>query len=176
MTINASDMLRKLGSGVTPAGATRAAGDASGEFARLLDSARRGELSSREPVTISPRVEVELSQDQLTRLADAADRARASGLKNALVLIDGQALTMDVAQRTITGVFDASRGQAAAIDGVVGASAPGEGTGSAAIPVPGGGLIGNSSLTALLEGLAQVSKSADETQRDQADTRGSNAA
>jgi hypothetical protein len=42
--------------------------------------------------------------------------------------------------------------------------------------VPGGGLIGNSSLTALLEGLAQVSKSADETQRDQADTRGSSAA
>jgi hypothetical protein len=176
MTIKASDMLRKLGSGVAPAGAARAVGDTQGDFARMLDSARRGELRSNQPVTISPRVEVELSQDQLTRLADAADRARASGLKNALVLIDGQALTLDVAQRTITGVFDASRGQAAGIDGVVGASAAGQSDGGVALPLPGGGLLGNTSLTALLESLTLASKAADATERDQTDSRGSSAA
>lgn len=89
-------------------------------FASLLDRARSGSLSSGLGVTIDEFAGIELSADQLARLADAADRAQAQGAQRALVLIDGQALTMDVALREVTGRADISGGRVlTGIDAVV---------------------------------------------------------
>mgnify|MGYP001252275133 CR=1 FL=1 len=77
----------------------------SASFASMLDRATRGELKSDLPVTVSPRAGVELSEQQLARLADAADRAHASGVSMAAVQIDGMTLTLDVLQRQVTGAL-----------------------------------------------------------------------
>ena len=115
-------LLKLLASGA--AALTRSAGrpapKAEGGFASLLDRARSGSLSSGLGVTVDELAGVELTPEQLARLADAADRAQAQGAQRALVLIDGQALTLDVAVREITGKADFSPGKVlTGIDAVV---------------------------------------------------------
>jgi hypothetical protein len=68
----------------------------------MLAKAKSGELSSGLPVVVAPGAGVQLSGEQLTKLASAADVAEASGASKALVAIDGRMLTMDVATREIT--------------------------------------------------------------------------
>jgi hypothetical protein len=89
-------------------------------FDALLRQARTGEISSHVPVRVARNAGITLSDEQLTRLAAAADRAESEGAARALVLIDGKALTMDVPTRTITGKVDASATRVlAGIDAVV---------------------------------------------------------
>lgn len=117
MTANASDLLRALGAGIRPAapdraaapGGVRAGGTSALEhaaFADLLAEARAGDVSSSLPVSIAPGAGIELTPEQLDRVAAAADRAEASGATRALVLIDGMSLRLDVGVRTITGAAD----------------------------------------------------------------------
>jgi hypothetical protein len=90
------------------------------DFASLLRQAREGEVSSGRPVTLARGAGVNLSADQLQRLAAAADRAEAEGATRALVMIDGQALRLDVTTREVTGAADLSRpGVMSGIDAVV---------------------------------------------------------
>jgi hypothetical protein len=96
------------------------AGPNAPSFDQLLRSARSGSLSSGLPVKLAPGASVELSQEQLTRLAQAADLAESRGVSRGVFLIDGMALTMDVPVRTITGRVDASpTGVLDGIDAVV---------------------------------------------------------
>lgn len=82
------------------AGSAAQAGEAS--FASLLAQAREGGVQSGMPVTIARDAGVQLSSEQLSRLASAADIAEAHGATRAVVAIDGKMLTLDVASRQIT--------------------------------------------------------------------------
>ncbi len=90
----------RAGSGA-PAGAP-----AETDFAALLEKAGKGEVESGLSVTVDEGAGVKLTDDQLARLAVAADRAEAQGATRALVLIDGMALRLDVGMRQVTGAAD----------------------------------------------------------------------
>jgi hypothetical protein len=110
------------------------------EFAALLQQARRGDLSSDLPVSISKNAQVKLTPEQLGRVAAATDRAEAQGGTRALVLIDGVALKVDVAARQVLEQVDLSSGLAlTGIDAFVTAPAGPEGgrPDPQAVPLPG---------------------------------------
>jgi hypothetical protein len=123
-------------------------------FAALLDKARDGQIHSGRDVTIAHNAGIELSHDQLQRLAAAADQAEAHGATRALVLIDGLALRIDVTMREVTGAVDLdTAGVFTDIDAVV--RAPGTGTDKADIEVPSPGtgqVLPNASLLKALSG------------------------
>lgn len=108
------NLLQKLGSGVRPAGTERPPrsllGAVGQSFAELLGKAADGQITSGLPVTVAKGAGVNLSAEQLVRIGSAADRAHAAGADRAVVLIDGAALKLDVATRTITGPADLSPG------------------------------------------------------------------
>ena len=155
MSASSVDLLRRLGRG-SALGASPASGSCSGrpdgvDFAALLEQARSGLTESAIPVTVDGQAKVELSDEQLARVGQAADRAQAEGLTTALVLIDGQALTLDVGARRITGKVDPARaGALARIDGVV--TAPGTGEAGAAGDAGAGGELTRGQLLGRLAG------------------------
>jgi hypothetical protein len=107
MTTDGTQLLRSLGSGirhgvdsVSALGPTRSGLDPSESFASLMQSVQAGTFSSGAPVGVASNSGIELSSRQLQRLAEAADRATASGANRAVVLIDGMALKLDVNQRS----------------------------------------------------------------------------
>ncbi len=127
------------------------AGDGA-EFRSLLERAQGGEVSSGLPVTIAPGAGVTLTQAQLTRLADAADRAEAQGASRALVLIDGMALRLDVGVREVTGAAEIKADTVlTGIDAVISVGPGGESPAAGPIPLPpvAGGTL-NPSLLELL--------------------------
>lgn len=119
MAADPVQLLRSL-SGVAPArpsldvaaGRDAVAGPA---FADLLAKAKSGTLASDRPVTIDPISDLTLSDEQSARLAAAADRLEAAGVRNALVVLDGKKLILDVHQRQVTPAQDANL-----IDGIDG--------------------------------------------------------
>lgn len=117
MNATSTDYLKRLGSGVRAEPVTRTAtlGAASGiehaDFASLLDQAQSGKLSSAQPISVATGAGVELSSSQLERLAAATDAAEAAGSQRLLALIDGQAVTIDVSSRTVTGGSDQLKGR-----------------------------------------------------------------
>ena len=130
---NAIDLLRTLGLGSRPVSSGAAAPVGGMSFSDLLSKATEGEFSTGLEVTLANGANVELSSEQLQRLAKVADSAEAQGASRVLVLMDGQALTMDVGVRQITGTADMN-GVVTGIDAVV--AAPGS-SASAAQPVVG---------------------------------------
>lgn len=103
--LGAGALLGLLGSGVRALTGKSAAAPAVGTatFDELLRRARESTTPSGAPVTIAGGSGVSLNEQQLQRLAAAADKAEAAGASRALVLIDGQALMLDVGVRTVTG-------------------------------------------------------------------------
>jgi hypothetical protein len=124
MGISSNDLLRTLGAGIRPAAESTVAGGPKliegQSFDQLLKLAKDGEMSSGVPIRIDARTGLKLTPQQSARLAKAADEAEAQGAARAVVLIDGQALTMDVATRTITGKVDTSKANTLAdVDAVI---------------------------------------------------------
>lgn len=162
----AVQMLRQLASGVRPVGAaaTTAAGAVQpGDFSALLKQAQAGELTSSTPVTVAPDAGVKLSEDQLAQVSLAADKAEAAGIRTAVVLLEGQAVMLDVGDRTITGPAQFGDGRVlTGVDGVINL-APGSaaGAGSASIlPLPAGSALQNPSLLDALAGAERSSEAA----------------
>jgi len=120
MTVNASDLLKKLGSTVGT-GAARSPIDRGGDaFAALLQRACAGDLQTERPVTIDRGVNLRLSPEELERVGRAADHAQAQGFAHAAVILDGKALVLDVEARRITGVVDGGKpGAFPGIEGIV---------------------------------------------------------
>lgn len=110
MSLQPADLLRRLASGVRPGGdapSTNAAPGApieSAGFSELLRAARAGELRSERPLSLAKGTEGKLSENQLDRLAVAADAAEASGSRRLLAVIDGNAVTIDIDSRTVHSV------------------------------------------------------------------------
>jgi len=142
MTIDAAQLLRRLGSGATPgvelpAAAARLAEGPS--FDGLLAKAQGGTLSSGVPVRVAREAGVEFTPEQFARLAEAADRAEAEGASRAVVLMDGGAFALDVGLRTITGRADLSSTRVlAGVDAVVTVAPVGGAGGSAVTSTPRG--------------------------------------
>ena len=118
MNAQGPDLLGALGSTVRRAGdaGANALGSAGATidsmgFGALLERARGGGLASGKPVAIDPSLGVELSREQLDRLAAAADRAQASGARRAAVVIEGRVYELDVASRKITGEIRPAAGE-----------------------------------------------------------------
>lgn len=106
-------LLQKLASagrvsGVGTSGARDGAISADGEvdFAGLLQRARSGELTTGREVSVGREAGIELNSEQLKRLSAAVDLAEAHGADHAVVMIDGLALKVDVAARTVVGVVN----------------------------------------------------------------------
>ena len=76
-------------------------------FDELLASAKAGRLASGRDVSAAYEGEP-INTEQFQRLAIAADRAESSGAQRAVLLIDGRALMLDVATRTISSELNAS--------------------------------------------------------------------
>ncbi len=76
-------------------------------FDELLASAKAGRLASGRAISTAHEGEP-ISPQQLQRLAIAADRAEASGAQRAVLLLDGRALLLDVATRTVSMELSAS--------------------------------------------------------------------
>jgi hypothetical protein len=129
MNLDASQLLRLLGSGVRPvdtgAPQTQGASTSGLDFAELLGKARSGELSSHKMVEVDEHAGVSLSDEELTKLTLAADKAEAAGLRTALVVFDDQQVVLDIPTRTVTGP--------AGLDGAAGRGAPGVSVGAPGI-------------------------------------------
>lgn len=126
MSTLSTSMLRSL-LGTQPAASGLSASSPSAgavgglNFASLLSAARNGQVTSDRPVEEGPGVEGQLSADQLSRIAVAADHAESAGMDSALVLIDGKAVKLDVFTREVTGVMDPRTAAITDIDGVLAA-------------------------------------------------------
>ncbi len=160
MNSSAASLLKLLGSGVRPDGATpiqlRGGVDPGIDFAELLRKAESGEIGSGRPVRIAPGVDLSLSEAQLDRLAKAADAAEAAGASRALTMLDGQALVLDIDSRTVQGAIDSLAEKVGDHEVLTGVDAAlivsEEGSGGAPAGPPGG--IENGTLAALLERIA----------------------
>ncbi|MFG0285422.1 MAG: hypothetical protein ACF8R7_13475 [Phycisphaerales bacterium JB039] len=116
---------------------------ASADFADLLEQAQQAQFSSGRAVALGPGLDLRLTDEQLQRLATAADRAEAAGATTAAVLLDGHALVLDVGARTITAAVDPAGAEPiVGVDAVI-AAPPAQ---PAAAPRPGATIISNPSL------------------------------
>lgn len=125
-TSDGASLLRALGGPAhgRDANAASAVG-ADGAFSRLLGAAQRGQVSTGRPVELAPGLAIELSDGQMSRLREAADRAAAAGAQQALVLMDGRLLKLDVAARRVTQEVQLEHGDVVGrIDAFINASAP----------------------------------------------------
>lgn len=137
MSAGPIDLLRSLASGTR--GPDRGAQpQPEMTFERMLELARNAELGSGVPVRVAPSAGVELTDAQMARLAGAADRLEVSGATRALVVIDGRALSLDVATRTVTGAVRIEPGTPlVGFDAVMHLPESGP-AGAPTLPLPGG--------------------------------------
>ena len=113
-------------------------------FADKLSSAQSKQ--SQLPVELGKGLEIELTSDQMARIADAVDRAEAEGADTAVVMIDDMALEVDVTMRTIRGEIDQDGGINTQIDSIVYAEA----ASSASQPSGPAGLSGNTDVLKII--------------------------
>jgi hypothetical protein len=178
MPLPVADMLKKLGSGVRPAGRVERGGGRGGsltDFAAMVDAAQRGTLASGRPVEIDRALDVELSAREQRLLELAADAAEAGGAASLVVVFAESALRVDVRERRATdSAADAPAGMIRGVDAVyvaptrdadeandalasasdrVESMFDEDGTRRAKrLPTPGAGAVANASLALLLAG------------------------
>lgn len=145
-----TDLLRALGSAIRPDGAGQVQSTAGGEaFESLLLKARSGSLETGLPVTIADGAGVELDGVQMNALARLVDKAHAEGATRMAVLVDGEALDVDVLSRRVLGKLDLADGTVmTGIDGVVRLDTTAGASGL--LPTPSAGVV-DASLLRLLE-------------------------
>lgn len=103
-SLSGSELLRALqsGRGASPVGTSAKVGVETLDFEAMLNRVKAEGFHSGLGVTVAPEAGVQLSDDQLQRIAAAADVAQAHGVNRALVTIDGMNLMLDVSVRRIT--------------------------------------------------------------------------
>lgn len=146
MALDPLHLLRRLEPAVRPvlaagrSAAPRPPLEAQG-FDDLLSLASRGSVHSGRPVQAAPGLDLALTNDQLDRLAAAADVAEAAGATRALMLIDGRSLVMDVKLRQLAQelvAVDAMR--AVSVDAAVRIASADEAPPPRPLKLPGNGL------------------------------------
>ena len=152
--ITGADLLKALGSGVRPAGVgpDASSGVDGLDFAKLLKDARGGTATSGLPVTLPASLGVELDANAHERLSAAVDRLEAAGAQRGVVLLDGQAMLVNVGERAVESLVSADAG-AMRIDAIVRADGkPGDGEGAPADPGDPLWRLANDGLARLLAG------------------------
>jgi len=145
------ELLRMLGSGLRPDGASARGPEPAMDFQTLLAQARAGGLETGLPVTVADGAGVSLDASQLARLGSVVDRAHAEGATRILVMLDGRALDVDVLSRRVLGEADLAGGKVlTGIDGFV-RLGEGDGVERPVLALPGGGAM-DASLLRLLTG------------------------
>jgi len=163
MTIGATELLKRLGGGQATglsAGSATVADKARSGFAGMLSRLSAAAPASGMAVTVEPFAGVTLNAEQLERLSRAADAAESAGATRALVVVDDQALLMDVTTRRITGKADPEAQVLTDLDAVVRVPAAGSSGAAGVVGLPGKGAFGIS--PALLRTLAQGSNNEEE--------------
>ena len=154
MKADSAAFLKSLSTGVLPPGVERAPAkhvDSGGaDFASLLARAESGEITSGLPVRIGADAKVELSEDQLVRIARAVDLAESSGANTAVVLLDNKAFKVDVHTRTVLGEVNIDGRVETGIDAVVRAPGSAKEQPSVVTLPPPGGAAGNPTLLKVL--------------------------
>ena len=109
MPVDPLQLLRKLEPPVRPRHAPAARGAVATpierlSFENLLSLVSAGGVRSDRPVVVAGDVSLtaDLDSGQLDRLAVAADLAEASGVRRAVMLLDGRGLIVDVADRRVS--------------------------------------------------------------------------
>ena len=94
--------------------------DTAGSFHKILaDTAGRGRFSKHATQRLETR-NIDMSEEQKTRLSDAADQAREKGMKESLVMVDNLAFIVNVKSNTvITAVNDVDHAVFTNIDGAI---------------------------------------------------------
>ena len=121
MTIDPNILLAQLQPVVRPAyadgpGSAPSAPLEQQPFDELLARAARGLIDSGRPVTADSAIAEPFTNDQLARLATAADQAEASGARRALLLMDGRGLVLDVPSRAVT--MELGTGASSTVSGI----------------------------------------------------------
>jgi hypothetical protein len=99
-----SQLLASLASGVRPVDLPERPASRpieAWDFDQLLDAARQGRLDSGQRLRLVGAEDIEFDDAQAKRLAQMADAAEAGGLSRVAALIDGYAVDLDVADRSI---------------------------------------------------------------------------
>jgi len=152
MAIDPIQLLKKLEPAVRPASAPSTAGGPEApleqrSFDDLLSLVSTGSLHSGRPVTVAGSAGLKESLDgsQLDRLTAAADIAEAAGARQAVMLLDGRGLVLDVAARRLTAEVGPDPARPLMnIDAAVyvaGDDDEEDELGSAAAPLPAAGLV-----------------------------------
>ncbi len=118
--VGATDLLRALGSGVTPIEAPSRVSNMPGlDFGKLLDRARTGEI--RSGLTVTPDVDagIELNQEQTELMSRIADIAQAQGIQQVLVSVGDAQYLLDVERRVLTNAPIGPDGLVTGIDAAV---------------------------------------------------------
>ena len=106
-------------------------------FDELLALVSDGRVRSDRVVTLEFEVDLEITDEQMSRLASAADVAEESGARRALMLIDGRGLVLEVSdRRLVSELTDDQDSQLAQLDAAVYVA-----EGSGELKLPGNGLI-----------------------------------
>lgn len=95
-------------------------------FDDALAAAQEGSVDSGRAIVSGPELGVDLSGEQLERLAHAADLAEAQGATSAAVLIDGMVIRIDVESRMALESVPAEGALMSDVDVVVSAGPSGE--------------------------------------------------
>ena len=98
-TDRAGELLRRLGAGVRPVGDDEASWSDAIAFARLLDGARSGALSSGRSVRIPDPLGLEVDEETRRELDRAADAAEAAGAGSLLAILPDAQVRIDVPAR-----------------------------------------------------------------------------
>lgn len=145
MAIDPGQLLKRLEPPVRQVGSRIAAPNAPFEsrgFDDLLQLVSSGKLRSDRPMNIEAATRGPLSGQQVERLAAAADRAEAAGARNAVMVMDGRAFTVDILNRAVTSELSALHtAPITGIDAAVYVARPDELTSDQTLR-PGGGLSG----------------------------------
>lgn len=111
-------------------------------FDELLTLVSDGRVRSDRGLTLTFETDEELTDEQMSRLAIAADVAEESGARRALMLIDGRGIVLDVKdRRLVSELTDDEASHLAQLDAAVYVTEGSGGIGSGELKLPGDGLI-----------------------------------
>ncbi len=137
--LNRLDPARRTSSGRAPVGPRPVFEERT--FDDLLLLATSGRVTSDRPVDLGYEPDEAFTDEQLARLAAAADAASSAGATTALLLIDGRGVVLDVAGRRLDSELSGrATDEVVALDAAVYVRGPDDEGPETALPPPGGGV------------------------------------
>ncbi len=146
MTANLSRLLKRLDPAVRPGSmapmrqASRLPMEAQ-SFDHLLTLVSKGQVQSDRSLKLEYEPSEAFTDDQMERLAAAADLAEGNGAETALLFMDGRGIVLSVSNRELRDELGSSSDRVFDLDTAVYVTGPDDGEEKGAVPWPGGGVI-----------------------------------